>query len=416
MDTISGKCAYDFARHFDYPRESGTKAESDAAREICAKIRPLGLTPIEEPFTFQTYEVEEAKFRSTAPYRKQYPVRAYGKCADTPPEGLFAPLFYVEKGDRISLSQVRGRFALLCDRVREDMCQRLHTAGAVGFVSICGTPLDEPEDRLKFDYDLRGQAEGSMPGLYIHYNDARELVERGASDAWILVRQRQVVRPSENILVRIPGTKWPEQVIALSAHYDSVPAGPGAYDNMAGVSILWENLRYFAKHPPNRTLEFIFFGAEERGLHGSRAFVSCHGRELSHYVININVDLAGQTVGGTVLGVTADPSVCTALEEILDAGGLGASVENRVWASDSNTFAVNGVPALTMDRDGFGMHTRHDTIALLSPWALQRDARLLAVLTTKLDQAADMPFRRDIPSSMLEELRTYFGGNPPITQ
>ena len=281
-------------------------------------------------------------------------------------------------------------------------------------MSICGTPIDAPEDYLKQDFDLRGAAKQILPGLYIHYNDARELVERNASLVRVTIRQRQVIRESQNIFVRFPGNLMPEQIIAISAHYDSVPAGPGAYDNLAGVAILWELMRYFIAHPPKRTLEFILFGAEERGLCGSRDFVHRHGSELEKYVLNLNVDLAGQSIGGTVLGVTADHSVCDTVEALLDKIGIGASVDNKVWSSDSNTFAVNGVPALTLDRDGFGMHTRYDTLALLSPWALERDARLLAGLVSELDEMIELPFRREIPENMMAALQAYFNGEPPL--
>lgn len=414
LDAISGARAYAFAENFDYMRESGTAGEARAAREICARIRELGLHPEEERFAFEACEVDEAALRVTSPFERSYPVRAYGNCADTPAAGLEAPLVYVEDGDRVSLARARGAIALIARQVREDTCRKLIEAGAAGFVSVCGTPLDAPEDRLKQDCELRGAARGTLPGLCIHYSDARELVERGAASVRMTARQRRVTRQSENIRVRVPGSEWPEQIIALSAHYDSVPAGPGAYDNLAGVAILWELLRHFAAPPPRRTLEFIFFGAEERGLCGSRDFVRRHGGELDKYVMNLNVDLAGQTIGGTVLGVTADPSACDFLEARLERIGIGATVVNRVWSGDSNSFAANGVPALTLDRDGFGMHTRHDTLALLSPWALERDARLLAGLTAALDEVDEPPFRRDIPADMMAALRACFDDAPPL--
>lgn len=414
LDAISGASAYAFAENFDYVRESGTAGEARAALELCGRIRELGLRCGEERFAFETYEVERASLRVTSPYTKNYPARAYGNCANTGAAGLEAPLVYVEGGDPVSLSRARGAIALCAERVREAFCRKLIEAGALGFISACGTPLDAPEDRLRQELALRGDAQGRLPGAYIHYNDARELVERGAARVRLTAQQRRVTRQSQNIRVRIPGGAWPEQIIALSAHYDSVPAGPGAYDDLAGVAILWELLRYFTARPPRRTLEFIFFGAEERGLCGSRDYVRRHGGELGNYVMDLNVDLAGQTIGGTVLGVTADPSACGFLEAQLERVGIGAKVVNRVWSSDSNSFAANGVPALTLDRDGFGMHTRHDTLALLSPWALERDARLLAGLTIALDEVEAPPFRREIPAAMRAELRAYFNGAPPL--
>ena len=60
------------------------------------------------------------------------------------------------------------------------------------------------------------------------------------------------------------------------------------------------------------------------------------------------------------------------------------------------------------------MHTRHDTMALISPWALERDAKLLAHIAASLDEMDEMPFRRAIPAQMEQTLRAYFGGDPPL--
>ena len=132
-----------------------------------------------------------------------------------------------------------------------------------------------------------------------------ELVERGASRARLVLQQKKIRRTSKNIILRIPGTEQPEEILTLTAHYDSVPQGPGAYDNMAGAAIIMELAHYFAENRPKRTLECIWFGAEELGLCGSRAYVKAHEAELAQHRFNMNVDLAGQAIGGTVLGVAA---------------------------------------------------------------------------------------------------------------
>ena len=59
----------------------------------------------------------------------------------------------------------------------------------------------------------------------------------------------------KNIILRIPGTEQPEEILTLTAHYDPVPQGPGAYDNMAGAAIIMELAHYFAENRPKRTLE-----------------------------------------------------------------------------------------------------------------------------------------------------------------
>lgn len=63
-----------------------------------------------------------------------------------------------------------------------------------------------------------------------------------------------------------------------------------------------ELCRYFHAHRPRRTMEFIWFGAEEKGLLGSQNYIKIHENELSAHRFNMNVDLAGQLVGGTVAG------------------------------------------------------------------------------------------------------------------
>ena len=87
---------------------------------------------------------------------------------------------------------------------------------------------------------------------------------------------------------------------------------------------------------------------------------------------------------------------------------IGVSFKNQIWGSDSNTFAWKGIPAMTLNRDGFGMHTRHDTLEMISPWSLERNARLLCCLADKLGNIEEIPFPRDIPQEMRDELEKYF--------
>ena len=109
--------------------------------------------------------------------------------------------------------------------------------------------------------------------------------------------------------------------------------------------------------------------------------------ELASHRFNMNVDLAGQTIGGTVIGVTGDPEICRILSAYAHEAGMGVSFKNQIWGSDSNSFAWKGIPAMTLNRDGFGMHTRHDTAALISAWSLERSSRLLAMVAGRLASA-----------------------------
>ena len=71
---------------------------------------------------------------------------------------------------------------------------------------------------------------------------------------------------------------------------------------------------------------------EEKGLVGSQNYVKSHEGEMSSHVFNLNVDLAGQLLGGNVLGVTADPTVCAELKNLMEENQLGVTIKNQVCA------------------------------------------------------------------------------------
>jgi Zn-dependent M28 family amino/carboxypeptidase len=95
-----------------------------------------------------------------------------------------------------------------------------------------------------------------------------------------------------NVLVRIPGIAAGPAVL-LSAHYDSVAAGPGAFDDGAGVAVILEIARALKSLPPTRnTIILLINDGEEAGLLGARAFVDQYpwAREVR---AAINVDARG---------------------------------------------------------------------------------------------------------------------------
>jgi hypothetical protein len=76
----------------------------------------------------------------------------------------------------------------------------------------------------------------------------------------------------QNIVARVGGTSN-SRALMLAAHYDSVPTGPGASDDGAGVAALLETLRALKSGPPLRNdLILVFSDAEELGLVGAKSF------------------------------------------------------------------------------------------------------------------------------------------------
>ena len=414
-NTISGQRQMDFVLKFNYIREAGTPTEEKAASLIREELKSFGMESMLSEFTFNTWEIRKAELTVTEPYNKTYQVTGYQRCGSTAGEGVEAEFLYVENGDDISLSHAAGKIVMVNEIVRKDMYLKLLKAGAAGFVSISGAPTDTGEDRIpraaaipQKVYEALNEKE-RIQGVGIHYLDAVEMVTEGAKKVRLTLLQEEVTRTSRNVEARIQGSDHADEILTLTAHYDSVPEGPGAYDNMAGAAIIMEVCRYLKEHQPRRTVEFVWFGAEEKGLLGSRHYIKMHERELEKHRFNMNVDLAGQLVGGNVIGVTADPSVCSMLTYLAAETGIGMTTKNQIWGSDSNTFAWKGIPAMTLNRDGFGMHTHYDTVDLLSAWSLERSARLLAHIAENLGNIDIIPFSREIPEEFKKQLDEYFG-------
>jgi hypothetical protein len=75
-----------------------------------------------------------------------------------------------------------------------------------------------------------------------------------------------------NVVARIDGRE-PGPAVGLTAHYDSVPAGPGASDDLAGVAAILEIARALVAGPPPRHPVLVLLDdGEEGGLLGARAF------------------------------------------------------------------------------------------------------------------------------------------------
>jgi Zn-dependent M28 family amino/carboxypeptidase len=69
--------------------------------------------------------------------------------------------------------------------------------------------------------------------------------------------------PCANLSVTLPGTRWPDQIVLVGAHYDTVPGSPGADDNASGVSALLELGRRLAGYRSGRTIRLAAFVNEE---------------------------------------------------------------------------------------------------------------------------------------------------------
>jgi len=112
---------------------------------------------------------------------------------------------------------------------------------------------------------------------------------------------RLTALPATNIVATIPGTVSPEQIVVVGAHYDSFGReqtrvfAPGADDNASGTAALMEIGRVLSRQPCDFTVRIVAFGAEEYGLHGSRAHAAAARAAGERILAVLNLDMIGFT-------------------------------------------------------------------------------------------------------------------------
>ena len=201
------------------------------------------------------------------------------------------------------------------------------------------------------------------------------------------------------------------EAIVLGAHYDHVGFGGrfsttpertgeihnGADDNASGVAALIEMARSAAADRTRfpRTLVFVAFAGEERGLLGSLHYTMEPAMPLDDTVAMINLDMIGRTRGGRVEvgGLANVPSLEPDVEAAARVAGLdvrrGGPGSGR---SDDSSFIDRRVPALhffTGFHDDY--HNPDDD------WNKIDAAGTARVATLALELAARIAARQDRP-------------------
>ena len=79
-----------------------------------------------------------------------------------------------------------------------------------------------------------------------------------------------------NVIAELKGSRSPEKVLVIGAHYDTVRTTPGADDNASGVAGLLGLARLLANRPPGSTVRFVAFALEEPPVYRSQNMGSYH--------------------------------------------------------------------------------------------------------------------------------------------
>lgn len=323
-------------------RDSGSAGEQRAARYIADVLTAQGYATTVETFTYPARYDDSTVKAGTAEAIRGFLLdgaatgRAAGVLVDG---GLGQP-------DQIAAIPARGAVVLL-RRGGLPFAQKVANAQQAGAVAVVIVNSEPGPFR-----GMLGQQRASIPAIAV--DGSRWEALRAALGQTVEVEGSAGTRAmtSQNVV----GRRGEACRAYIGAHYDSVPAGPGANDNATGTAALLE----IARVRGTAGLCAVAFGSEETGLNGSQAFVTGSGVRDAKFMVNF--DMMGRIDGAIIVG---DAGLT---EEILGIIGRGPEQPLRAGAfppfasSDHVSFSSVGVPAVTITSgDDPAIHTARDT-------------------------------------------------------
>jgi Zn-dependent M28 family amino/carboxypeptidase len=172
---------------------------------------------------------------------------------------------------------------------------------------------------------------------------------------------------SYNVVGLLPGTRFPNETVIYSAHWDHLGVGQpdargdriynGAVDNATGVAQVIEQARVFAREPRTpRSLVFLLVTAEEKGLLGSQYYAANPLYPVGRTVGVLNTDSMG--IAGKAHNFSMSGNAKFGLLDLVTAE---AARRGKVFTPDAHPeaghffrsdhfpFAKVGVPAISFE-------------------------------------------------------------------
>ncbi len=412
--TINGQREFELLKKIGFVRTSGSEEELKAANILLDEISAIGCEGHLEEYKVSTSKITKASFKVVAPYEKEYEVTPYNCSISTPEGGITVDFVYIEDGLDANLVDIKGKIVLLNIGPDPKLYKKLIKAGIAGYITMSGTTKDKEDETDIYVARMREKNTkyGKVTALNIRTKDCFEMVKNKASKVKVELITEDIELTSHNVVTTIEGTKYPDEIISFGAHFDSVPFSPGVYDNGAGSVIIMEMLRYFKENPPIRTVKFVWYGSEEVGLLGSKAYLKAHEEELKKHLLMINVDVAGAVLGKETAYITAEQSLVDYIDHVAKIKGYPLKVEQSIYSSDSTAYADAGIPSVTFARfaphGGTFIHSRHDVIDYLSAEALEKTTNITRDFSESIINSVVFPIEKKIPEDLRKKLDKYF--------
>ena len=160
-------------------------------------------------------------------------------------------------------------------------------------------------------------------------------------------------------------------------------------------------------------MKFNWYGSEEQGLLGSKAWVKAHEDELDKHVLMVNIDVAAPILGKNGCPVLATEKAVGYVDALMREAGIACEVRMDIYSSDCVPFADKGVPAINFIRFGVPgagyIHDRRDNLKsnYISAEALDITLQQTLMFAKRVDAAKVFPIERKISDEIVKKVDEY---------
>jgi len=396
------------------PRLAGTEAEARARAWAFAKLNAMGFKNVRvETAQMQTWVRGDETAEVVSPFPQKLRLTALGNSGATPANGLTAQIVYFPSFNDLSAApdgSLKGKIAFVSNAMVAT--QDGSSYGTFGPARFVGPAVAAKKGAAAIVIKSIGSDHGrgphagatifpadvtAIPAAALSVADAENLermVKRGKPiTLHLTLTPRQIgMTETGNVIAEVPGTDPSAGIIVVGGHLDSWDLGTGAIDDGAGVAITASAAKRLLDGPaPRRTIRVIWFGDEETGGAGSKAYFEAHKAE--HHVLAAESDFGADRVWRVAFNL---PDSAAAVGDRIAAAlaplGIVRSRDKGGDGADISPLVASGVAAVDLNQSGQRYfdyhHTPEDTLDRIDPAQL---AQNVAAWTTMLAIAANAP-------------------------
>lgn len=390
-------------------RLAGSEADARAVAWAEQKFQQLGYDKVwTEPFSMQYWQRGQASLTVSAPFVQNLVVTALGGSIATPFDGIsaqVAPFDSLEQLKQADPAQVKDKIVFINKSMGKDKlgsfygsvvgarAQGAVEAAKLGAKAIIIRSVGTSINRFAHTGIMRYSDDvARIPAAAISVPDAMQLEKMLARQPELTLHlQMQNKLPgdviSHNVIAEITGSKYPDEIVLISAHLDSWDEGTGALDDGAGVGIVMATGALLKQQGrPERTVRVVLFGNEEGGLVGARAYAAKHAANLKNHVFASESDFGAGRIWRLDTGFGDKAlSFGNTLQQKLAHLGIAMGDNTASGGPDVSILKAQGVPVVSLQQDGTDYfdyhHTPNDTLDKIDPEAMQQNLAAWLITT-----------------------------------